>query len=558
MSPADRLLVLAGVTLPGGRRGAAAIGIRNGRIVSVGSRADVVHACPVGAPVREMEGATVLPGLVDAHGHVLAHGFALARLDLRDVASYEELVDRVAARAGRLPAGRWILGQGWDHTRWPGGALPHHDLLSRVTPEHPVHLRRIDMHAALVNARAMASVSLTRASTAPEGGRIVRDADGEPTGLLIDEAAGLVESSIPPPSASARRDALERALIHVARLGITAVHDAGVGYAPDLGVMDQADPGWATVDQYRQMQAEHRLPVRVCVMLGGNFAHPPLASYFARPPLAPDAEGRLRVQAVKIGVDGALGSRGAALEEPYEDDPLQAGLLTRSAEETTRIARRALETGWQIAIHAIGDRANRVALDALDAARRTVPSARDPRPRIEHAQVLRASDVRRFGEGGVIASVQPVHAVSDHRWVGERLGRRVQGAYAYASLAAHGACLAAGSDFPVEDPDPLMGLQAAVARRDGNGRPEIGWRMEEALDLTAALAAFTRGAAHAAFMESETGRLRPGMRADLTLVDRDPFTVSPEEIGRLQVQLTVVEGETVFDATAAPAGEGRS
>jgi predicted amidohydrolase YtcJ len=528
---------------------AEGLAIRGDRIIAVGTREEMESLAGEQTRVETLQGAAVLPGLVDAHGHVLSLGFSLRRVDLRGVPSYSDLVRRVAGRAGQEPPGRWILGRGWDQTRWSPASFPHHRDLSPAVPDHPVLLNRIDGHAVLANAEALRLAGIVRSTPDPEGGRILRDDQGEPTGVLIDNATSLVERVVSTPSREEQLDALELALDRLASLGFTAVHDAGVGYAPTLGLDDSEDVGWVTVDLYRELLMRDRLPLRVYAMLGGGDVYPPEDRYFEQPPVLGEGNGLLTVRAIKLGADGALGSRGAALEEPYSDEPSQCGLVTRDQETLDRLVKRAFENGWQVAIHAIGDRANRMTLDAVASARQAVPGSGDARPRIEHAQILRPEDISRFAELKVIASIQPTHATSDRRWVADRLGdERLAGAYAYRTLYETGTRLACGSDFPVERADPLEGLRAAVARQDAAGEPASGWRVQEALDIEQALSCFTAGAAFASFTEKEAGRIAPGMRADLTILDGDPTTVEPSRLTELEVLRTIVGGRVVYDA----------
>jgi predicted amidohydrolase YtcJ len=547
------LILVGGTVLTGDGSGppAEAVAVAEGRILAVGSRSTIEALAGAATRVVDLEGGVVVPGLVDAHGHVLGLGFSLRRVNLREAPTFQDVVSRVQGQTLLQGAGSWILGRGWDQSLWPGRQFPHHGELSAAVPDHPVLVTRVDGHAALANAAAMALAGITAATPDPDGGRILHDEQGEPTGVLIDNAIGLVREAVPPPDHEEQIQALELAVNHLAAQGLTAVHDAGVGYNPTLGLADPADPGWAMVDLYRDLLARGELPIRVYVMLGGNGAAPAAENFFARPKVMGEGDGLLTVRAIKLGVDGALGSRGAALEEPYSDEPSGRGLLTREQDSLDLLVRRAYQEGWQIAVHAIGDRANRMVLDAVERAAAEVPEATDPRPRIEHAQVLRPADIPRFAELGVIASVQPTHATSDQRWAAARLGpERLQGAYAYASLHAAGAMMACGSDFPVERANPLESLQAAVARIDRAGHPAGGWRLEEGLSAAQALACFTSGPAYAAFMESETGQIRVGMRADLTVLSANPLTVPPEDLASLQVLRTMVGGRTVYPRQA--------
>lgn len=546
-------ILVGGVVLTGEDEAprAEALAVKDGRIVAVGPRSRLEALAGPDTRLEDLHGQVVVPGLVDAHGHVLGLGFSLRRVDLRGVATYAELIRIAADRAAEQEQGSWVLGRGWDQSLWEGREFPHHRALSAAVPQHPVLLDRVDGHAALANEAALRLAGINIDTPDPPGGRILRDAAGKPTGVLIDNAIGLVEAQVTPPSRAEQLAALDLAVHHLAAQGLTGIHDAGVGYNPTLGLDDREDPGWGMVDLYRELLAAGRLPIRVYVMLGGNGADPGPDAYFGRPPVLGEGDGMITVRAIKVGVDGALGSRGAALMEPYSDQPGSRGLIMRDQESLNRLMSRAFADGWQVAVHAIGDRANRMVLDAVAEARRENPDVLDPRPRIEHAQVLHPADIPRFAALGVIASVQPTHATSDQRWAAIRLGEeRLQGAYAYASLAAAGAVLACGSDFPVEKADPLAGLQAAVARTDARGRPEGGWRLDEALTPAAALACFTRGAAYAGFMEDETGRLAVGMRADFTVLDGDPLTVPAGTLAAINVMRTVVGGRTVYQAPA--------
>jgi predicted amidohydrolase YtcJ len=543
------LILVGGTVLTGDGSGppAEAVAIADGRIVAVGSRTEMEALATSSTRVDELAGGVVVPGLVDAHGHVLGLGFSLRRADLRGAPSFQEVVSRIQEQAARQTAGTWVLGRGWDQSLWEGKQFPHHKELSAAVPDHPVLVRRVDGHAALANEAALVMAGITAATPDPAGGKVVRDEHGQPTGVFIDNAMDLVGEKVTPPGRKEQIQALELAVNHLAAQGLTAVHDAGLGYSPTLGLDDPSDPGWATVDLYRDLLGRDALPIRIYGMLGGNGADPPEESFFARPQVMGEGDGMLTVRAIKLGVDGALGSRGAAMEEPYSDEPAGRGLVTREQDSLDRLMRRAFEEGWQVAVHAIGDRGNRMVLDAVERAREAVPQAVDPRPRLEHAQILRPEDIPRLARLGVIASVQPTHATSDQRWAEKRIGpERLEGAYAYASLLAAQATVVCGSDFPVELANPLEGLQAAVARTDRTGHPPGGWRLHEGLSAPQALACFTAGPAYAAFMESETGRIQVGMRADLTVLDANPLTVAPTELGSVQVLRTLVGGRTVY------------
>ncbi|GIX33061.1 MAG: amidohydrolase [Lysobacterales bacterium] len=498
----------------------------DGRILALGSLAELAARFPQ-AEREALAGAAALPGLIDAHAHLLGLGLALANVDLSGATSPEEVVRRLKEAERDLPPGRWLVGRGWDQTRWDPPVFPDRALLDRHFPERPVWLERVDGHAVWANAAALAHARRDLAGEwQPEGGRILRDERGEPTGVLIDAAMALVQ--VPPPDAAMRREALRRAVREAARAGLTGVHDAGMDRETLMNLADLADRG--------------ELPIRIYAMADGDG---PTLDWLCREGPYEHPSGRLRMRAVKLYADGALGSRGAALLADYADEPGHRGLLVMAPERLRTALAKARDCGIQPAVHAIGDRANRIVLDLYEETFDPEQRAR-MRPRVEHAQVVAPIDLPRFAALGVIASMQPIHAVSDMRWAGLRLGPgRLRGAYAWKSLAESGAVLAFGSDFPVEPVSPLLGLRAALTRQDERGAPEGGWLAEERLDPVAALRAFTRGAAYAAFAEDELGSFAPGKRADFVLLDRDPFALAAGEWGSLSVLGTWLDGRRV-------------
>jgi predicted amidohydrolase YtcJ len=505
------------------------LAVREGRIVYLGPDAGIQKLRGPKTRVIDLAGRAVTPGLIDAHSHLLGLGEALSQVDLVGTTSYEEVIRKVREAAAGVPAGTWVGGRGWDQNDWPDKRFPTHEALSAAVPDHPVWLERVDGHAALVNARAMEILGIDAAIQDPSGGRFLRGEGGRPTGVLVDNAMGVVAGRLPEPSPEELQRRLRLAARHCLERGLTTVTDMGIG---DAG--HQA---------YTALRRADDLPLRAALFLTDDEAL--LAHWFRRGPEI-DPEARLQVRGVKLYADGALGSRGAALVEPYSDDPGNIGLLTSSGDHMADVARRAAETGFQVGIHAIGDRGGVVALDALERA------LGGPRPearfRLEHAQVLRVQDIERMARLGIVASMQPTHATSDMPWAGDRVGdQRLAGAYAWRKVLNAGGRLALGSDFPVESADPRLGLYAAVTRQDLQGNPPGGWLPGEKLTREEALRGFTLDAAWSLFLEREVGSLEVGKRADLVVFARDPMTVPEAEIPQAGIDLTLVDGEVVYE-----------
>ncbi len=554
-SPQDLLIhggtIRPGVTASGDGRLVAldpvpALLVRDGMIVASGDL-DRLRALGPAAAELDLEGAVLIPGLQDAHGHLLGLGEMLEQVDLVGVQSYSELIRLVTAAAENLPAGAWVLGRGWDQTRWEGAEFPHHAALSEAVPDNPVLLDRIDGHAVLVNHAALELAGLVgedRGEPDPSGGRILRDEAGRPTGVLIDRAMGRVTRWLPP---ARKEDVRRRILAGVHRalaVGLCCVHDMGTDRL--------------TLEVLSQLRDEGQLPLRVAAYLPGNSLLRVNELYG----LAALGDSRFQVAGVKLMVDGALGSRGAWLLADYTDEPGHRGLQRFEDSELVRLVRLCAEAGLQPATHAIGDAAVRQVLDAYGVVAGELPSARGfregpvpllhrLRPRLEHAQVVAPGDWHRLAALGVIPSMQPTHATSDLRWAEDRLGaERARGAYAWRRLHSAAAPLAFGSDFPVERPDPLEGIYAAITRQDAEGNPEGGWLPDQRLSAAEAVGAFTSGAAFALREETTRGSLSVGYAFDGTVLDLDPFTLDSKSAGQLlgaKVLLTLVDGEIVFD-----------
>jgi len=504
-----------------------AILVRDGRIAAVGPRSDIEPRAG-DAERLDATGLTVTAGLVDAHGHLDGLGRSLAEVDLVGTRSYDEVIDRLATRAKELPPGAWVQGRGWDQNDWAVETFPTAAPLDAAIPDHPVLAVRVDGHAVLANTAAMKIAHVTSATPDPEGGRIIRDAHGNPTGVFVDNANALVEKSVPPPTREERKERIRHAAEYIASRGLTGMGDAG-------------EPR-EVIDIVRELADEHALPIRVYLMLGD---HPDLlATWFKKGPLL-DYGGRLTIRAVKLYADGALGSRGAALLAPYDDDPGNTGLLVSTPEHLESVARAAKAAGFQVCTHAIGDRGNRIVIDAYEKAG-AVPADRF---RIEHFQVVSLDDFPRVAKLGLIASMQPTHATSDMPWAEARLGpERIKGAYAWRTVLGDGIPLALGSDFPVEKVNPMLGIYAAVTRQDLEGNPKGGWIPGQRLTPAEALAGFTKGAAFAAFEEKDLGTIEPGKLADLTILDANPLSADPADLWKIKPRYTIVGGEIVWKA----------
>jgi predicted amidohydrolase YtcJ len=527
--PADVIVYGRVWTGDSARPRAQGVAVRGGTIVAVGSRREIGRLSGARTRVVEAGDHTVLPGLGDSHTHFIDGGFQLMSVDLRDADTPAEFIRRIAAFAKTQPRGRWILGGDWDHERWPGAPLPRKEWIDSVTPANPVFVSRLDGHMGVANSLALRLARVSRTSRAPEGGVIVRDsATGEPTGVLKDNAAGAVWRVVPDRTPAENDSALAAALRHAAEMGLTSIH-----------VMSS---GWSDLAAFRRARARDALTARI-------YDFVPLSTWrMLADTVRADGRGDdwLRIGGLKGFMDGSLGSTTAAFYEPYLDAPSTRGLLITDSAAMRAEILSGDSAGLQVAVHAIGDRANAVLLDFYTEAAR-LHGARERRFRVEHAQHLRHADIPRFGAMGVIPAMQPYHAIDDGRWAYKRLDTlRLRGTYAFHSLLATGAPLAFGSDWTVAPLSPLLGIYAAVTRRTLDGRNPGGWFPEERITLEQALRAYTAGVAYAGFMEGRTGTLRPGMLADLTVLDRDLFATPPDSLDAARVTTTIVGGRVVF------------
>ncbi len=519
----DLLVVGTLYTLDPQRPVAQAVLIRDGRFARVGTRVECEQVAGADLRYIELGEGCGVPGLIDAHGHPLLHARGLTEARLAGARSEEECVDRVVEHARSIPEGSWIRGAAWDQNLWPGRDFPDSVLLSKRTPDHPVALSRVDFHALWCNDLALRAAGIGAGTPDPPGGRILRRPDGAPSGVLIDTAMDLVRRAIPKPAGRETEEWLLRSLRALAAAGLTCVHDASAG--PEA------------LAAYARLAERDELPLRVYAMIDGQ--GPALAEQMQEWRQRP-AGGMLTVRSVKLFADGALGSRGAAMFDPYEDDSGNTGLWLMEPRELEERILRVAAAGFQPAVHCIGDQACALVLEAFT----KVPAAL--RPRAEHLQVLRARDVPLLKRSGAVASMQPTHATSDAPWAEQRLGQgteRQRGAYAWRQALDAGVPLAFGSDFPVESIDPRLGLRSAVSRKSAGG---AAWMPEQRLKREEALHAFTAGAAWAEFAEARRGRIREGFDADLTVFERDVMSVHVDELPDVPIAATVVRGRVVY------------
>ena len=510
---------------------AQAVAVRGDTIHAVGTTAEVRDLAGPGTAVVDLGGALLLPGFIDSHTHFLAGGFALKSIQLRDVTSRDEFVARVAAKAKELGPGRWVLNGDWDHQQLRPVELPRRDWIDAATPDNPVCVNRFDGHMVVANSLALKLAGITRDTPVPPGGEIEKDpATGEPTGILKDTAMDLVFAKVPAPTLEERLEAAEASVRHAAANGVTSVHE-------------MADA--SSFETFQELARRGRLTTRVYAYIPidevGLLARLKMKSPFGGPVLT--------LAGLKGFVDGSLGSATAYFFEPYADEPETCGLLAGQMFPEGVMERRILEAdqaGLQLAVHAIGDRANSLLLDLYEKAA-AANGPRDRRWRIEHAQHLRPADIARFGRLGLVASVQPYHAIDDGRWAETKIGpERVKTTYPFESLRRAGAVLAFGSDWTVAPLSPVLGIYAAVTRRTLDGAHPGGWVPGEKVPLEEAVRAYTVNGAWVEFAEAKKGSIAPGKLADLVVLDRDIFSIPPEEIDRVAVRMTVFGGRVIY------------
>ena len=530
-SPKADLLITHGMVWTGLSTGTpqpGEVAIRGGTILAVGDSATLARYVGRGTRVIDAHGGLVAPGFADGHTHFISGGFQLASIDLRDAATPQEFVRRIKEYAARLRTGEWIQGGDWDHTLWRGAPLPRHDWIDSVTPNNPVWINRLDGHEGLANAAALKAAGITRDTPTPPGGEVLRDRDGSPTGIFKDQAEGLIERAIPDPTEEQIDSALARALRHAATLGVTSTA--------------YMSASWGALASFRRLERAGRLTMRAALYL-------PIESWRA---VAETVRARgagddwVRIGGLKGFMDGSAGSRTAYFFEPYADSAGYFGLLQHPEQDMRTWIGNADSAGLQIAVHAIGDRANAILLDIYDSVAKA-HGPRDRRFRDEHSQHLRPQDIVRFGQIGVVASMQPYHAIDDGRWVEGRIGPvRIKSTYAFRTLLDTHAHLAFGSDWTVAPLDPILGIYAAVTRRTLDGKNPNGWVPEQKISVGEALQAYTAGNAYAVFAEGKRGVLAPGYFADVVIVDRNLFTMPPESLNTAKVTVTITGGQVVY------------
>ena len=499
----------------------------SGKVVAIGD--DKLLQNFADATIIDGQGKTLIPGITDAHGHVSSLGYTLLQIDLRDTNSARQAATQIAAYAKEKPYLKWIQGRGWNQVLWPGQQFPSAKILDELVSDRPIWLERIDGHAGWANSKALALAGINANTISPPGGEILRDANGQPTGILVDNAMSIINRILPPPSPEELAAAVDVATSHLLSLGITSTHDAGVS---------------ATENRfYASLAQRNKLAVRLYGMISST--DPELGSILSAGPMVDDYD-LYSVKSVKVYTDGALGSRGAALLQPYTDRPDHSGLLLTSQQQLRSIFNDAITANFQVAIHAIGDKGNQIGLDEVEYAYSTV-GGENLRHRMEHAQIVALTDIPRFKTLNVIPSMQPTHATSDMNMAEARIGpERLKGAYAWRSFLDQGSRLVSGSDYPIELANPFHGIHAAVTRQNKKNKPDNGWVPEQAITIEEAMRSFTIDAAWAAHQENVLGGLSAGKWADFILIDQDIFTIPSQDLWKIEVLQTWLAGKQVY------------
>lgn len=534
-----------------------AVAVKDGLIYDLGLSEELLRKYPQAEKI-DLKNSIMLPGFIDAHGHITGYGENLLQIDLVGTNSQEEIAELVNKKAKQVEKGKWILGVGWDQNDWKDKSWPDHRILDNSAPDHPVALTRIDGHALWVNKKALELAGINKSTPNPDGGEIKKDKNGNPTGVLIDNAMNLIYKVIPPPTEDELINTVLVSARNLIKYGITSVHDMGVGER--------------TIQVYKKLADDGLLPIRIHAYVDG--IGETWKKYLQEGKLVGYGNNFVNVDGIKLFVDGAMGSRGALMSEPYQDDPGNYGLLLLSEDEIYKVTKDALKKGLQVATHAIGDSGNFIVLNAYEKAINELNPA-DHRFRIEHVQVIKPEDAKRLANLKVIPSMQPVHATSDMPWAEARLGpERVKWSYALRMVLNESKMIAGGSDFPVENPSVLEGIYAAITRQDKNGLPrnakdvetlvkekkwviskegitnpanfENGWYPDQKLTIDEAVKCFTKWAAYAVFEENKKGTIEIGKWADFTVLDKDIFKIEPKEILNTNVVMTVVNGKAVY------------
>lgn len=529
----DMIFVNANVYTPSNAKNSLnrfeAFSVKDGKFKETGQSKQIMERKCLSTKIVDLGGSTVLPGFIDSHAHILSTGLEEKILNLKGIQSPEEIANMVKEATNSVPSGKWITGRGWDQNLWSKKEFPSKEILDKVAPFNPVMLERVDGHAIWVNSKALEIAKITKETKDIEGGKIIRFPDGQPAGILLDNAISIIERVIPKPSPEEKKDDILRGVNKFLSYGITMVHDAGV---------DEE-----TIKILKELVSGGKFQIRVYAMFLWNGEES--KKFIQKSPVS-NFNNKLWIKGVKFFLDGALGSRGAFLIQPYSDDPLNYGILTMKEKDFSEAVRFMVEKGYQPCVHAIGDGAVKIAVRVYKKLEEIFPS-KDVRPRIEHLQVISPDDLQQIGNSRIIASMQPIHCTSDMYWAEQRLGsKRAEFAYAWRKIIDSGLIIAAGSDSPVESPNPLLGIFSAITRQDLKGYPEGGWYSQNKMTLSEAIITYTINGAKASFTENILGSIEPGKFADFVVLDKNIFEIPYSEIPSTRVLMTWVGGEMVY------------